>query len=468
MKRVILGVLALILIQTTYAVSFNEIMYDLMGSDDSREWIEITNEDNFTVNMQGWKFYEANTNHNMVLVLGDINLDPGEIAVIAEDVQAFLSNNTNFTGTLFDSTFSLSNTGETIVLKNKTGQVQDNLTYSYLWGGNENGYSIGLYGSSWKETLPSPGKQNQVSNICDWSVSIILEKPIFEDKTDFAWKVRTEKLLGNSAIITIKRGIEDIYGKSVKSYTDLIHNITNKETLNYDPNLNPGTYLLKAEINPSCNDSNKENNFANELIAVKGDQEQEKDSKLEITNIYDLGKDNKAEFGQIIKARIKAYRGDTTKQAISVWIGNSKEKVSKVFEFKIPEKFSEQEMTVPIQIFPNCKAKLENGNYDVFVEGLGEKEQKKVQIFNNTDGFCVKETVKKEQSKSSTAKDETPKAEPSAVNPKQTFNSAKPFAISTIMFESTQRKAEKLVPYAIIFTTSLTAIIVVFFNKGGL
>ena len=467
MKLAILGVLTLVLIPAVCGVSFNEVMYDLIGSDDNREWIEIVNEDNFTVNMQGWKFYEANTNHNLVLVLGDYNLDPGEFAVIAEDAPTFLANNSNFSRSLFDSSFSLSNTGETIVLKNKTGQIQDNLTYSYLWGGNENGYSVGLFGSKWKETLPSPGEPNQVSNICDWSVSIILDKLIFEDKTDFAWKVRTEKILGNSALITIKRKIEDIYGSSAKSYSDLIHNITNKETLSYDPNLNQGTYLLRAEINPSCNDSNKANNFANQLIAVKGEElNQESQSSLEIVNIYDLGRDKKAEFGQIIKAKIKAYRGNTTKQAISLWIGNSKEKMSKVFEFKVLDKFSEQEMNVPIQIFANCKGKLKEGNYDVVLEGLGEKAEKKIEIFNNTDDVCEKEIVKIE-SKKSKEQNSTPQSIASG-NPRNVFNSAKPFAISTIMFESTQKKAEKFVPYAIAIIMSISVIFFVLSNKSTL
>ena len=48
---------------------------------------------------------------------------------------------------------------------------------------------------------------------------------------------------------------------------------------------------------------------------------------------------------------------------------------------------------------------------------------------------------------------------------KNVFNSGKPFTISTVMFESSQRKAEKLVPYAIAFIMSAVVIFLIAFNK---
>ncbi len=465
--RLLLVAFGLVSVPSATAMVFNEIYYDAIGSDDNQEWFEIVNEKNETVDINGWKFFEDSVNHNLVLVIGSSVLNPGTFALVAEDAQTFLTNNQNFSGTLFDSSFSLSNTGETIVLKNNTGGVEDNITYSYIWGGQENGFSVGLYNGVWKETLQTPGAANKVSNICDWSVSILSDKLIFENSNEFSWKVKTERHLGEPSLLTIKRSIDDLYGTIVKSYDDLIHNITNKETLSYDPNLKPGTYYLKAEIIPACNDSNSGNNIAQQLLAVKGARE--KDSSLEINTIYDLGKDKEAAFGQLIRVKVTAYKGDTTKNVVSLWI-EGKEKVSKIFKFDINEKFTLQELTVPIQIFPNCKNNLKNGSYEVILEGLGEKDSKRIEIAGNAKDTCVKEVIKEDKQqtkKAANKKTETATAkEPKGTaESKHTFNAGKPFAISTIIFESSQRKAEKFVPYMFTVLASVMTLFLVF-SKG--
>ncbi len=453
-----------VFLASVYSVSglkFNEVMYDAVGADDDMEWFEVYNEKNTSVNIQGWKFFEDGTNHNIISILGDYILVSSEYAVVAEDPLIFLSLYANYTGTLFDSTFSLSNTGETIVLKNNTGQAQDNFTYSFIMGGNENGYSIGLKNNVWKETYPSPGEENKVSNVCDWSVSVI-SGLIFEDKYDFSWKVKTQRLMGEqNIIVTIKREIRDIYGNVVRSYADANHNLSNSETLSYDPNLNPGTYLLNAEIAPSCNDSNKDNNLLQKLVAVKeGTNSNTKESLLKIEQVYDLGKDKQAEFGQLIRVKLKAYRGDTAKQTVSLWVENSKEKISKILSFKLPEKYSEQELTLPVQLFSNCDNKLKNGQYKIISEGFGKDDSMNIEVYNTTDNMCGKQITAKE-TKSSAGKSKTKEKEEGQplFQPQKlqnVFNPSKPYALSTIMFESSQRKAEELVPYFIGSIMTLT------------
>ncbi|HIH39681.1 TPA: lamin tail domain-containing protein [Candidatus Woesearchaeota archaeon] len=470
MKGLMFFAVFFLLVCSSYGLKFNEIMYDVVGSDDDREWLEIYNENNSSINIQSWKFFEDGTNHNIVSVLGDYMLNSEEYAVVAEDPLVFLANYPNYTETLFDSTFSLSNTGETIALKNKTGQVQDNFTYSFIMGGNENGYSIGLRNDIWKETFPSPGKENIVSNICDWSV-LIISGLIFEDKYDFSWKVKTQRLIGEqNIIITIKREIQDIYGNVVRSYADANHNLSNSETLSYDPNLNQGTYLLKAEIVPSCNDSNKDNNVLQKLVAVKDTASSNiEDSSVKIEQIYDLGKDKKAEFGQLIRVKIKAYRGDSTKQVVSLWIESSKEKISKVLSFKLLEKYSEQDLTLPVQIFPNCDNKLKSGDYKIIVEGFGEEDSRDIEVYNNIESICGKQIRTKEEvkepktsSKNTDSVKDAASSETLIPQPKNIFNSAKPYALSTVVFESSQRKAEELVPYFIGTIMTLTTLFLLF------
>ena len=46
-------------------VAITEIMYDLEGTDADREWIELQNTSGFQVDLEGWKFFEQDTNHKL-------------------------------------------------------------------------------------------------------------------------------------------------------------------------------------------------------------------------------------------------------------------------------------------------------------------------------------------------------------------------------------------------------------------
>jgi len=138
-------------------VIFSEIMYDPKGNDADREWIEIYNTSDEDINLVGWKFFEANVNHGLTLKAGNIILKSSEYAVIAEDAEEFLKEHENFSRTLFDSSFSLSNDGEYIALKNVDGIVVGEVAYSKAAGGSENGFSIELDKNVWKQSNKSGG-----------------------------------------------------------------------------------------------------------------------------------------------------------------------------------------------------------------------------------------------------------------------------------------------------------------------
>ncbi|MEW5907945.1 MAG: lamin tail domain-containing protein [Patescibacteria group bacterium] len=142
------------------SVIINEIMYDLEGSDTDREWIEIFNDGNTPIDLTGWKFFEADTNHALNLSKGEIILQPNDYAVIADNADKFLIDWPNFSGTLFDSSFSLSNTGETLTMRNADLVDMDTITYSSDWGANGDGKSVQKVGSQWLVGNPTPGLQN--------------------------------------------------------------------------------------------------------------------------------------------------------------------------------------------------------------------------------------------------------------------------------------------------------------------
>lgn len=142
-------------------VIINEIMYDLEGSDSGREWIEILNTGANAVDMSDWKFFEAETNHGLVLHQGDAVIQSGEYAIIADNPTKFLIDWSNFSGTIFDSSFSLKNTGEFISLRDADLNDIDSVTYDTELGAGGNGNSLQFSGSAWAVGSPTPSAVNE-------------------------------------------------------------------------------------------------------------------------------------------------------------------------------------------------------------------------------------------------------------------------------------------------------------------
>ena len=85
------------------------------------------------------------------------------------------------------------------------------------------------------------------------------------------------------------------------------------------------------------------------------------------------------------------YKGDETKESIRAYIQNDNKKISKTTSFNINKKFSENTITIPIQIFPNCNLKNKEGEYKLIVEGLDEKDEKILEIKGITQNLCEKQ-----------------------------------------------------------------------------
>lgn len=143
-------------------IVISEIMYDLKnGSDDGREWIEVYNNSDTPVDLSTYKFFEADTNHKIISVQGGENILSGGYAVIVSNAEKFTIDNPNFSGLVFDSTFSLSNAGEVLMLKDKDLNILDQYFYSSSLGGGGDGESLQLVNGSWLASLPTPSKENK-------------------------------------------------------------------------------------------------------------------------------------------------------------------------------------------------------------------------------------------------------------------------------------------------------------------
>lgn len=140
-------------------VVISEIMYDPTGSDDGREWVEIQNVGASDIDVLGWKFNESNTDHGLVLKQGGTIIPAGGFAVIVDDFNKFLADQ-NFSGIILDSTFSLSNDGEPIAIKNKDKVEVDSVAYSKTQGAAGNGNSLQKTNSGWISASPTPGSLN--------------------------------------------------------------------------------------------------------------------------------------------------------------------------------------------------------------------------------------------------------------------------------------------------------------------
>jgi len=149
---------ALIPVVSAAHVEITEIMYDLEGGDSGREWIEIKNTGSEPLDLSDWKLFENDTNHGLSLSQGAETLPPGGYAIIADNPTKFLAD-WDYQGTLFDSAFSLNNTGESLALRCCGKELSDRDTAAYTSdaGAQGDGSSLHRSGNSFVTGTPSPG-----------------------------------------------------------------------------------------------------------------------------------------------------------------------------------------------------------------------------------------------------------------------------------------------------------------------
>ncbi len=91
------------------------------------EWVEIMNVSDESIDMTGWVFWEAETNHRLTPLTTSF-LEPGQIALIAQDGDWAAA--THEGTIIFDSSWgSLRESGEEIGIKDDSGEIVELLTY---------------------------------------------------------------------------------------------------------------------------------------------------------------------------------------------------------------------------------------------------------------------------------------------------------------------------------------------------
>lgn len=147
-------------------IEITEVMYDVEGTDSGREWIEIFNDSTTDINIEDWKIYENETNHKINLVEeNDSFLIPaGGYFVIADNPSKFLIDYPQFSGAIFDSAFSLKNTGEELIIRNSDLNDIDSILYNVEIGANGDGNSLQKISGEWVTAIPTPGGTNSNAN----------------------------------------------------------------------------------------------------------------------------------------------------------------------------------------------------------------------------------------------------------------------------------------------------------------
>ena len=393
--------------QISNAIVINEIMADPIADETLNEWLELYNDENKDVNASGWIIGDDNDNDT---IQGGLYNNEGTIipafgyAIITDDATRVYNNFnvSNDAVRLYADDASigngLGNDGETIYIYDNNGNLRDKRTYNKTTEGLSWAY---INGSLFKSD-PTPGFANDESLLsgCDYAVEFILAKTVFDNSSEFSFKIRASKISGSSTNFTLRAKIEDLNGKLVREYSPFTNETITKQrtSAEFTPNLEEGrSYFMDSNVTVQCNDTNENNNFDARIVTIKGKPLQE-ESSIGIENILDLGSDKKAKFGQTVRARLSMYKGNTNKKSVALWIESSKgKKLSKQSNANLEDKYTNYSITIPVQIIPNCNNDFKDDDYILKAEGLDAEDEEKVEIEDLTDSLCEVKVVQQKE-----------------------------------------------------------------------
>ncbi len=487
MKQISHFILLLVLITPSYAL-INEIMYNPVGSDIGHEWIEIYNGQNTQINLSKWKFYESGINHGLTLKQGVFLLQPDDYAIICDNSSSFLSAYPDFSGNLIQSSFSLSNTGENLVIKNEFGEVVDNIIYSNSTGGNGNGFSIGLVNDLWKETIPTPGKANvpkQESNTNDTNAS---NNVLDENKTNET----LEEMENQNSLIQIIDAPSSAYFGDLIYVTFFVYRgntskyaiytyvknedstVSSKNSTHFKTKFANSTFTVPIQLNSKCYD---EGSYS---IVVEGlDTKDEKLISLMNINdcniekieektisgkkfVYELvSKPDYVHIGDEFEIQVRIETSEDTNLVIWSYVYRGSKCYSGERESNAKSVSLKAGSTEMITL-KNSVIEGDPGDYKLKVKIQKDDLKTLKEITTNITVVSAEQTVAFQQDISN--QDKAPKE--SSTNTEKTTNKISGMkdvtCESIIVYESTQQKAERLVVYFMLGLLASTTIFLAF------
>jgi hypothetical protein len=145
----------------------NEIMYNpysrVLGAEDiHEEFVELYNQGNHRVDLSGWRFTKG-----VAFTFPSVVMEPGGYLVVASDVATFKAKYPGVEQVVGNWTGRLSNSGETIELRDGNGNLVDEVPYADEgdWGVRELGPSdYGHRGWQWQAEHDGGGKSLELVN----------------------------------------------------------------------------------------------------------------------------------------------------------------------------------------------------------------------------------------------------------------------------------------------------------------
>ncbi len=432
MKKIILLLVMLILVKSVVStLEITEVMYDPSICTDTRcEWFEIYNPGDSDINLNKCMVNGRN-------LTGE--LSPAEYLILARNKQN-VSYFFNVSETIIlEHTFSLANAGGTIIVTGAENCVDafNYTSYAAFADGNNKTLEKNQEGV-WKESLidgGTPGKENSVREISseragndnesdeisqeglsqesvnvtlsaiscdiDLNIKVLNQTLVYENGQSLKFK----PVLNNKSFpFVIEYWIEDLFGKAVKNQLNTTN--TNKKSWKTNIEEEDRVFFIKAVVYPGCNDTNETNNVAEEMFVVmkKNRGEISSSSTAEGNSTLNITETNPqtAHFGEVIMVDIEAYKGSTNKYSLSAWVEKEGKVISEKTKFHLKTKNTFYKLALPVQIKPNCNAKIEDGTATLIVEGLGTSTEKELEIEGMSKDVCRESTVyveKKEMEK---------------------------------------------------------------------
>jgi hypothetical protein len=203
----------------------------------------------------------------------------------------------------------------------------------------------------------------------------------------------------------IQYWIEDLLSNIIKEP----YNTTNTNQRTYTPTIEETdkVLLLKARLMVvACNDSNKLDNYYEELIIVNGTKTNFAGNSSIIIQDLELGSDNLAHFGDAIKVKLGIYKGDDTKKQIKVYVKDTAgNKISQTDStFNVENKYTSYSLSVPVQLKANCNLAYGNGNYILYAEGLDSIAATSFKVEGIISSLCDCEIVEEDCSSTESTK----------------------------------------------------------------
>jgi len=215
-----------------------------------------------------------------------------------------------------------------------TFQICGNITYSTANDSNQENDFVCKNISVQQNAQDNSSKENNTLN-CDLSISINTSQIIFDAGEEINYKliVRDNDCKNFQHDYSIKYWIEDLFGNYLKppklSTYSLVCKDTTSHTKKAESSCGANAYFIRAQIvDPGCNDTEPSNNFAEQLIAVRGDDpedckedtaEAESESETSILDIEIVSAPKEANLGEKINLTVRLANNDFEPHEISVY-----------------------------------------------------------------------------------------------------------------------------------------------------